>query len=225
MDYPMKGNPLLIRSIQEWMADRAEMSDSIDFTSTSDFMKDFNKRNADYFKKFYLEDFEEGTVLSDEETPEDSGARMSRSLEFEKTFEDNIFVTYLAKDEIYLNGAHGSFFLHGATFRKSDGRRFGFDMLKSSESDSICSLISKNMEAYYNVKSWNELKNYLSLDEYAEKVPMPQNPPYLKGDTLIFVYQQYEIASYASGMPEAAVPLKELKGLLSPTFVRTLNGK
>jgi hypothetical protein len=38
----------------------------------------------------------------------------------------------------------------------------------------------------------------------------------------MFVYQQYEIAAYAYGLPEAAIPLKDLKGLLSPSFAKEM---
>ena len=224
MDFPSKGNPLLVSSILEWMADRAETSDSVDFTSATDFMKDFNKRNEAFFKETFLEDYmDEGATISDEDTPEGSGVNMSRDIVFEKVFEDDRFVTYTVKEDVYLNGAHGVYYHQGATFRKSDGRRFGFDMLKSSERDSILSLIMKNLENYFEVKSRKELKDCLALNEYEETVSLPQNPPYLIGDTLMFVYQQYEIAAYAYGLPEAAIPLKDLKGLLSPSFQRMLN--
>ena len=36
MDFPTKGNPQLVRSIREWMAEQAESSDSVDFASAAD---------------------------------------------------------------------------------------------------------------------------------------------------------------------------------------------
>ena len=218
MDFPTKGNPQLVRSIREWMADRAETSDSVDFASATDFMKDFNRRNEEYFKKSYEEDY----GGDDEDIPEDRNVNFSRCMEFEKIFEDDYFVTYLATEDVYLNGAHGLYFVKGATFRKSDGRRFGFDMLKDSSRDSIATLITKNLEGNFNAKNFEELKENLMLDEYESQVPLPRNPPYLKSDTLMFVYQQYEIAAYAYGLPEAAIPLKDLKGLLSPSFAKEI---
>lgn len=222
MDFPTKGNPQLVRSIQEWMADQAESSDSVDFASATDFMKDFNRRNVEYFKKSYEEEYGGD---SNEDMPEDRNVNFSRCMEFEKIFEDDYFVTYLATEDVYQNGAHGLYFVKGATFRKSDGRRFGFDMLKDSSRDSIATLITKNLEGNFNAKNFEELKENLMLDEYESQVPLPRNPPYLKSDTLMFVYQQYEIAAYAYGLPVAAIPLKDLKGLLSPSFVKTLNGQ
>ena len=222
MDFPTKGNPQLVRSIQEWMADQAETSDSIDFASATDFMKDFNKRNEEYFKKSYEEDYGGD---GDGDLSEERSINFSRCMEFEKIFEDDHFVTYLATEDVYLNGAHGSYFVKGATFRKSDGRRFGFDMLKDSACDSLENLISKKLEDSFEVASWKDLKECLILNDYEDKVPLPKNPPYLKGDTLMFVYQQYEIAAYAYGLPVAAIPLKDLKGMLSPSFVKTLNGQ
>ena len=85
--------------------------------------------------------------------------------------------------------------------------------------------ISKKLEDSFEVANWKDLKECLILNDYEDKVPLPKNPPYLKGDTLMFVYQQYEIAAYAYGLPVAAIPLKDLKGMLSPSFVKTLNGQ
>lgn len=215
MDFPTKGNPQLVRSIREWMAEQAESSDSVDFASATDFMKDFNRSNEIIFKKTFGED-----IIGDGDVPEDLSINFSRSMEFEKIFENDHFVTYLSKEDIYLGGAHGSYFVKGVTFRKSDGRRFGYDMLKGSSRDSIAALVTKNLERYFGASNFEELKENLMLDEYVSQVPLPNNPPFLKGDTLMFVYQQYEIAAYAYGLPEAAIPLKDLKGLLSPSFVK-----
>ena len=217
MDFPTKGNPQLVRSIREWMAEQAESSDSVDFASAADLMKDFNRGNEKFFKKTFEEDY-----IGEGAMPEDLNINFSRSMEFEKIFENDHFVTYLSKEDIYLGGAHGSYFVKGVTFRKSDGRRFGYDMLKGSSRASIATLITKNLEVYFEAKNIEELKENLMLDEYESQVPLPHNPPFLKGDTLMFVYQQYEIAAYAYGLPEAAIPLKDLKGLLSPSFAKEI---
>ena len=52
------------------------------------------------------------------------------------------------------------------------------------------------------------------LDVQVYNIPLPKNPPYFTQDGLTFVYQQYEIAPYAAGMPTFSIPYDVAKGLL-----------
>lgn len=49
-------------------------------------------------------------------------------------------------------------------------------------------------------------------------VPMPETPPYIIEDKIVFLYQQYEIAPYVADKPEARIPIKELMPYLSAEF-------
>ena len=53
-------------------------------------------------------------------------------------------------------------------------------------------------------------------------IPLPAWTPYPDGDALTFVYQQYEIACYADGMPSFTLPLEEIDPYLTPAARRLL---
>ena len=59
-----------------------------------------------------------------------------------------------------------------------------------------------------------ELNNYLFLETGV--IPFPAWTPYPSEDGLVFTYQQYEIASYAAGMPEFTIPYADLRPYLTP---------
>ena len=64
-----------------------------------------------------------------------------------------------------------------------------------------------------------ELMEVLTLPEEG-LVPLPTWEPYPAEDGLVFLYQQYEIAPYASGMPSFVLPFDEVKEFLSADALR-----
>jgi len=46
-------------------------------------------------------------------------------------------------------------------------------------------------------------------------IPFPAFSPYPSKDGLVFVYQQYEIASYAAGMPAFTLPYEVVEPYLT----------
>ena len=51
-----------------------------------------------------------------------------------------------------------------------------------------------------------ELSEQLNGVDDINKIPLPQYAPYFSERGLEFIYQQYEIASYAVGMPSFCIP-------------------
>ena len=54
-------------------------------------------------------------------------------------------------------------------------------------------------------------------------VPLPSWTPYPGEDGLVFVYQQYEIASYAAGMPSFVIPYDRIQPFLTEEARRILS--
>ena len=84
--------------------------------------------------------------------------------------------------------------------------------------DAIQPLLRKGITAYFseddNEISPEELDNYLFLESGV--IPFPAWTPYPDEDGLVFTYQQYEIASYAAGMPNFTIPFEDLRPYLTP---------
>lgn len=130
-------------------------------------------------------------------------------------YEDQEYTTLLCTAYTYLAGAHGSTIVSGATFRKSDGHIMGWDLLSGLTRQQIVAGIKQGLCGYFGVSGIDELPDRLLLgfgDEqeamriFRDDFPLPSTPPYLTDDGVHIIYQQYEIACYAAGMPECTLP-------------------
>lgn len=60
------------------------------------------------------------------------------------------------------------------------------------------------MRQYFDVETAQEFKDALLIDP--DTLPLPVTPPYFMPDGFHVVYQQYEIACYAAGLPGCVLP-------------------
>jgi hypothetical protein len=144
-----------------------------------------------------------------------------------KIYETPQLITFERDHYSYTGGAHGSHLVSGITFRKSDGRRFGSDMLINTSGTGFTELIKDGLKGYFSrngmkVTTDDDLNNCL-LGVHAYDLPLPQFPPYLTRKGVTFVYQQYEIACYAAGIPNFTIPYDQIKPYLSRAVREALN--
>ena len=135
-----------------------------------------------------------------------------------KERETDEYVVFLSQDYVYLGGAHGGVTGRGGlTFDKKDGHQVE-QFLDPACLDAIQPLLRKGITAYFSEDdaeiSPEELDNYLFLESGV--IPFPAWTPYPDEDGLVFTYQQYEIASYAAGMPNFTIPYEDLRPYLTP---------
>lgn len=133
-----------------------------------------------------------------------------------KTSETDSIVTYEASCYTFEGGAHGSYWLEGATFNKQDGQRMEID-LDPMKLDDMQPLLREGYAKYLNDNGAE-----ITVDEILKGgvfltdglIPLPSSNPYLTKEGVKFVYQQYEIGPYAIGTPTFTIPLDELKPYL-----------
>lgn len=131
------------------------------------------------------------------------------SLDFSSVDDRNLQASFFT--EGYMGGAHGN-------------SNFTYYMIDSQQNkvlklEDICSdipALEKRAEVYF--RKMNEIKEGESLSESGfwfqdNKFHLNQNF-YFNSETLTFVYNQYEIASYAMGISYLELPLNEMKDLL-----------
>lgn len=145
---------------------------------------------------------------------------------FNKAAETENYVTYTSTYEEYMGGAHGSTVVQGATFRKADGRKFGADMLIGTEKEEFKALLKEGLKEYFEKPNMTDaqLKESLFLSEpySVDNLPLPAFAPYLTDKGVTFTYQQYEIASYAAGLPTFTISFEKIKPYLSATVLKML---
>jgi hypothetical protein len=133
------------------------------------------------------------------------------------------YVTLEEAHEIFTGGAHGAYIVSGITFRVSDGARMGWNLFDMSKKSELIALLKKGVMEYLEVSSEEELQEQLQVwddpdtpeNELEFGLPLPRAVPYLTSRGVAFVYQQYEIACYAVGLPSVTIPVEELRDLLS----------
>lgn len=136
-----------------------------------------------------------------------------------KTIDTQTFVVYNSQTFCYYGGAHGGVTGSGPiTFNKVDGHRIEHFLLDDAAL-TLQAYIRKGLLQYYREScdtiSDTQLSDRLQIE--GEVIPLPQRSPTLNAtaDSLIFTYGQYEIASYADGMPSFSLPIKEISNLLT----------
>lgn len=147
-----------------------------------------------------------------------------RELEFQIIAQNKKYITLSLSSYLYEGGAHGSTIIGQQTFRIEDGRELGWDsMFNMEKKHKVRELIKDGLMRYFAVKSGESLKDYLLIPEQEYKIPFPVTPPVLLDDGVMFIYQQYEIAPYAFGLPRTVVPYSEIRPLLSTTVLELLD--
>jgi hypothetical protein len=132
----------------------------------------------------------------------------------EKVWENDQVVTYTLQTFQGLGGAHPSSGFEGATFRKSDGRRLGWDIVSRRFRYELSELLVKNLKSYLEVETDEEMIELIGDDKFYG-LPLPQTPPYMTDAGLVFIYQQYELLAYAYGMPTGTIAYETIKPLLT----------
>lgn len=184
-------------------------------------------QNTDSILNFYQKSWADSSIQTIKEF-----ASMGAPIEcvWENTFsvlaDNGKFVSLSINSYRFEGGAHGSSVISQQTFRKEDGREFGWNNMFSEENKyALRDLLKKGVMQYFEIDREEDLKNFLLNPDDAFLLPLPETPPVMLKDGIRFVYQQYEIAPYASGMPAFTLPYSEVKPLLTTSAKELLDEK
>lgn len=193
VDFPESGNFFVINNIREWM------SEQLGGTYEGD--AENGAQMLDHYKKYTLADFKENIIPDMPPVPD---IAYYKNVKINKLQETDRFVTFVYTQEGYSGGAHGWYLMEGQTFRKSDGRRIDYDIFRSESMDELAELVKNNIFTQYFDADKNQFENSLTM-ENNDFFPLPVNAPVFREDGVEFVYQQYEIACYAAGLPACVI--------------------
>jgi hypothetical protein len=192
-DFPESGNFFVINNIREWMSEQ--------LGGTYAGNTENGQQLLDHYRKSILNNMRED-ILPDLPPIEDMACYENWT--FAKFHETDKFVTYTCSREGYAGGAHGWFIHEGQTFRKSDGRRIDYDIFRTESRDELAELVKDNIFTQYFESNKEEFTNGLLL-ENPDFFPLPETAPLFTRDGVAFIYQQYEIAPYALGLPTCVI--------------------
>lgn len=194
IDYPIAGNQNLTRNVVEWI------NESFGGRYKGDL------KDAQSIVDFYGKEVEFSNEYNTEE-----------KTYIKLKFQTEKYVTFEYSSFSFEGGAHGFGQTICATFRKDDGRKFGWNMFSNYEG--LQPAIKQGLKRYFEVTTDQELEEHLQLPEgnTINSFPMPSTDPWLTPDGLTMHYGAYEIACYAEGEPSFTIPFSKIKNCLTAT--------
>ena len=123
-----------------------------------------------------------------------------------RIFENDTLVTFYVLFYEYWGGAHESDYYEARTFNKNTGHQYGFDLLSKYDKKTLNGFILNGLKEYFGCSSDEELHDGLFDEVDLNDIPLPSTPPYITEDGIEIVYNRYEIACYAAGMPSLVIP-------------------
>lgn len=201
-EFPKNSKDVLSANIQEWM------SEQLGSTYKGSFAK------GKSMLKYYVD-----KQLKELDTWENGmPGEITYDVRVRKIYETDLLVTYQYEMEGYFGGAHGARAVQGVTFRKVDGRRMDWNIFLPDKSWEVQKLITKAIQKdYFEIEDDKEFHDALLIGEYEDILPRPQMCPVYVKDGISIIYQQYEVAPYAAGLPSCVLPYDKVKPLLSVT--------
>lgn len=118
----------------------------------------------------------------------------------------------------FTGGAHGSFYILPAVFTRPEGHQLTWaDLVAPDRKAELLGMIRRAlMEQYFDVSTDEAFAEMLLVKP--DEITLPVGGPALSPEGLHVIYQQYEIAPYACGMPSCIIPMEDLRPLLNPSL-------
>jgi hypothetical protein len=190
------------------------------FKRTMALLDSLSKSDADE-REAYIREAEE---LSEEEKAERIAEIPQWEYEYSlKLIADTTnYLVFQSQDYIYLGGAHGGVSGDGClTFDKETGKLVEH-MLDSTCTEALQPLLIEGLLSYFsdNEMTMSEEDLFDVLQIEGRQIPLPVLQPFPTKEGMVFTYQQYEIASYAAGMPSFTLPYDRLQPYLTPEALK-----
>lgn len=183
--------------------------------SIFDYASALSKNDDDQRKSFIMSDSD--MLEEDKEYALDQVYTWQYDLSLYETDQTDKYVVFSSNDYVYMGGAHGGTTgLGSLTFSKETGKQIESFLLPESLY-ALQPYMKKGLMEYFaeeeNFSSEEEMMENLFIE--GDEIPFPAFNPFPSEDGLVFVYQQYEIASYAAGMPSFTLPYDVVRPYLT----------
>jgi hypothetical protein len=176
-------------------------------------IKGFEVRSWRYFGNYRLD------LASVIDSNASEAERRSMGYQYNASFYHNVLYNdnnwLVLEDAVaeYTGGAHGTYSSSYQNLDLTASRSWRLDDIVRDTAH-LKPLLETAVRAHFKIKTGEQLGSRLLVDH----VPVTPNV-YLTPSGLVFVYQPYEIASYADGVIQLFIPYTGLMSLLSPEFI------
>lgn len=212
-DYPVAGDDTLVKVVREYINDFLGGA----YDGPLDDGQAMIRKNGEIMYGNFVE------MCGDADLEEVFELYYYKSVE--KGYETDAFITFITMGGQYTGGLHGIGFETGVTFSKSNGKTYGYDMMKDTDSPEFKQFIKEGLRKFFSTEGQEALSDDDLLQELVsysgsiDELPLPDSEPYLTEKGVTFIYQPYEISYYAAGKPEFTIPYDAIRPYLTPQAV------
>ena len=135
-------------------------------------------------------------------------------------YNNNGFVVIDFLADAYTGGAHGNYSSSMYCLDVQNKKQMILSDVVKIDSNMIQSLLEKNLRKQYNIKPQDKISSVL-FDDFLK----PNKNFYFNKNGLAFMYNPYEVASYAQGQIVVFIPFAELKPYLMLDFAERIGLK
>lgn len=208
VDYPQDGDPLMVRSVKQWLGSALSLTDTTAMAGAEQFAEAFFLRNNP--GKEMVKDHPQGYRYS---------------LTISKTDETSSYITFVITTRT-LDGEQLTATHTGATFIKPTGKIFGMEMFDAEKERTVAQLVRDGLMQRFGADDFSQLLRYLpdscfnSDDQGVRR--FPQAAPWIEGQEVIFQYAADELPNDSIPMPQARISLNTARNVFSQDFIRAL---
>lgn len=193
---------------------RSDIATHMNLEGGSGMIKGFEIRSWRYFGNYRLDLANIVDSNASEEQRRSMGYQYNASFYHNILYNDNSWLVLEGGIAEYTGGAHGTY---SSTYQNLDltlSRSWRLDDMVR-DTTRLRGLLDAAARKHFKINANESLGSRLLVD----KIPVTPNV-YITGSGIVFVYQPYEIASYADGMIQLFIPYSQLLPMLSPEFIK-----
>lgn len=208
VDYPDGGDPLMVRSVKQWMGGLLGLTDTTAMAGPEQFAEAFFKRNE--AGREMLKNYPEGYRYL---------------LSVRKVDETAAYLSFVITTET-TQGPKTDIARIGATFVKPTGKIFGHEMFVEERPRGLAQLMTKGLQDFFEADDFQALTNHVHPTCFSATDKgindFPEAAPWIEGSSVVFQYAQDELQGATLDLPQARVPLSEAEKFFSPDFRRAI---
>ncbi|GAA4201250.1 hypothetical protein GCM10022289_14330 [Pedobacter jeongneungensis] len=133
------------------------------------------------------------------------------------SYNDNGYVVIDFLADAYTGGAHGNYSSVMYCLDVKNKKQMVLGDIVKIDSNTLQGILERNLRKEYNIKAKDALSSVL-FDDFIK----PNNNFYFNNNGIAFMYNPYEVASYAQGQIVVFIPYADLKTYLVPAFAKRM---
>lgn len=135
-------------------------------------------------------------------------------------YNDNGYVVVDFLADVYTGGAHGNYSSTMYCFDVKNKKQMVLSDVIKIDTNSLQKILEKGLRKNYNIKP-NERLSTVLFDNFLK----PNKNFYFNANGIAFMYNPYEVASYAQGQIVVFIPFADIKSYLMPDFIQRMKLK